>query len=233
MTTGDAIARGDGFSERAWSAAGPWFAAITGHRFIRGLADGSLPEAVFLRYLLDDAQYLNGYGAALAALAARSDDPDGRVQLAGSVSGAVEAERSLHRGFLAPRGIDPEAGDVAEPSPTCRAYVDSMRAAATLEPLGVGMAAVLPCFRVYAEVGRWITAEAEPGPDHPYRSWIEAYADPAFAASVRDAEDIADRLWSRAGAAERDAMLAGYDRSVRYEWMFFDAAWQHQEWPAP
>jgi thiaminase (transcriptional activator TenA) len=109
--------------------------------------------------------------------------------------------------------------------------VDNMRAAATLEPLGVGMAAVLPCFRVYAEVGSWITADAAPAPEHPYRSWIDTYADPSFAESVRAAEDYADRLWSLAGARERQAMLDAYDRSVRYEWMFWDAAWQHQRWP--
>ncbi|QDP96303.1 thiaminase II [Microlunatus elymi] len=230
----------DGFSATAWQAVAGWFAAITEHPFIRQLADGSLPEVVFARYLLDDAHYLKGYASALASLSARSGDPEARLMLAASAASAIEAERSMHRQFLLPRNIDPDAPSspdpkaVAEPSPTCVGYVESLRAASVLEPLGVGMAAVLPCFRVYAEVGSWIVANTgDSRPDHPYRTWIDTYADPAFAAAVGAAEAYADRLAVRAGADERAAMLAAYRRATRYEYMFWDAAWQDQRWPQP
>jgi len=227
----------DGFAASAWQSVAGWFTATTEHPFIRRLADGSLPQSVFARYLLDDAHYLKGYSSALASLSARSTEPEGKSMLAQSAASAIEAERSMHRKFLLPRGIDADAPDVAEPSPTCVGYVESLRAASVLEPLGVGVAAVLPCFRVYAEVGSWIVANAStdrPGevqPDHPYRTWIDTYADPAFAESVRAAEAYADRLADAAGAGERAAMLSAYQKATRFEWMFFDAAWQDQRWP--
>ncbi|GAB3929649.1 aminopyrimidine aminohydrolase [Microlunatus endophyticus] len=220
-----------GFCEQAWRGVGDWFAAITGHPFLTGLADGSLPEPVFDRYLLDDAHYLTGYSAALAALSSRAIDPDGRLLLARSAAGAVEGERQLHRGHLVPRGIDPDAPGAAEPSPTCVGYVESLRAAAALGPFAVGMAAVLPCFRVYAEVGAWIVAQRKPTAGHPYRDWIDTYADPAFAEIVRSAEDYTDRLAEAAGRLEQAAMLAAYTRSTRFEWMFWDAAWRGERWP--
>ncbi|WP_195909143.1 TenA family protein [Microlunatus sp. Gsoil 973] len=219
-----------GFSQTAWRAVADWFTAITTHPFLQQLADGTLPEPVFARYLLDDAHYLTGYSAALATLAARSTDHGARVMLARSAAGALEAEGQLHRGYLLPRGVDPDAPDAAEPTPTCVAYVDGLRATAFAEPPGVGMAAVLPCFRVYAEVGRWIIGQAVPDP-HPYRAWIKTYADPAFAEAVRMAEAYTDRLADAAGDQERDAMLAAYVRSTRFEWMFWDAAWRGESWP--
>lgn len=223
----------NGFSEQAWRSVRSWFTATVEHPFLTALADGSLPEQVFCRYLIDDAQYLNGYSAALAALSARSEDLDGRVMLARSAAGAIDAERSLHRGFLLPRGIDPDASDAPEPSPTCWAYVEGLKVAAALQPLGVGMAAVLPCFRVYLEVGTTIvdSVAGARSDDHPYRAWIDAYSDPAFAESVRDAEAYTDLLADRAGAGERAAMLAAYSRSTRFEWMFWDAAWRGETWP--
>lgn len=222
-----------GFSAEAWAEVATWFAAITEHPFLQQLADGSLPEELFTRYLLDDAHYLNGYSAALAALSARATDPDGRAMLARSAAGAIEAERQLHRGYLLPRGIDPDASGTAEPTPTCSAYVDGLRAAAVLDPLPVGMAAVLPCFRVYAEVGAWIVGRAAPAADHPYRDWINAYADPSFAEAVRSAEDYTDRLAGAASRQDRAAMMAAYTRSTRLEWMFWDAAWRGEAWPEP
>jgi thiaminase/transcriptional activator TenA len=223
------------FSEHAWRSVQPWFSAITTHPFLCQLADGTLSEHVFLRYLLDDAHYLNGYSSALAALAARAAEPDARAMLAGSAAGAIRAERTLHRGFLLPRGIDPDSERAAEPSPTCAAYTAGLRAAAALEPIGVAMAAVLPCFRVYAEVARWIvhTTANDSRSDHPYRAWIATYADPAFAEAVDRAEAYANRLHRVAGAAEQQAMLTAYHRSTRLEWMFWHAAWQGERWPEP
>lgn len=220
-----------GFSATAWDAVQPWYVAITRHPFLTGLARGTLAEPVFIRYLLDDAHYLLGYSAALAALAARCGDVGARILLSRSAVGAVEAERSLHRTFLLPRGVDPDADDVPEPTPTCSAYVDGLRATATMESPAVGMAAILPCFRVYAEIGAWVMRLGATVVGHPYRAWIEAYADPVFAEAVRAAEACTDRFAERADEPERAAMLAAYRRSSRWEWMFFDAAWRGERWP--
>lgn len=220
-----------GFCEHAWHTVADWFAAITRHPFLVQLADGTLPEPVFARYLLDDAHYLKGYSAALAALSSRAVDPDDRLLLARCAAGSVEGERQLHRTYLLPRGIDPDGPTAAEPTPTCVAYIEALRAAAVLEPLAVGMAAVLPCFRVYAEVGAWVTQHARSTAAHPYREWIDTYADPAFAQAVRAAEELTDRLAAAAGEPEQAAMLAAYVRSTRFEWMFWDAAWRGECWP--
>ncbi|MFC6151484.1 MULTISPECIES: TenA family protein [Mumia] len=220
------------FSEAAWTHVGDWYDAILAHPFVTGLAEGTLPQEVFARYLLDDAHYLAQYASTLAMLSARAGDPALAAELARAAAESVEAERLLHQGFLGPLGIDPDAPDVAEPTPTCRAYVGTLLADAAYAPVEVGIAGVLPCFRVYLEVGRAIAAQAD-DPAHPFRTWIDTYSDPAFDAAVTRMETWVDRLADEATEARRDAMLEAYARATRFEWMFWDASWRGETWPKP
>ena len=217
-------------SQRAWGAVDDWFAAICRHPFVTGLADGSLPPDVFARYLVDDAHYLDRYARVLSRLAARAPDPAGVGLLAGSAVGAIAAERELHRGFLGPRGLDPDdpaaSARIPEPSPTCAAYTGFLESAASMAPFDVALAAVLPCFRVYAEVGRRIGSTT--GEDHPYAAWIATYADPDFDAAVRRAEACLDRV-----TRDEPAVVDAYVAATRFEWMFWDAAWRGEAWPGP
>ncbi|MBC7443328.1 MAG: TenA family protein, partial [Ramlibacter sp.] len=207
----------------------PWFGAICDHPFVTGLADGTLDDDVFARYLLDDSHYLDRYARVLATLAARAPDVEGIALLAGSAAGAVAAERELHREFLAPRGLDPDADAVPGATPTCRAYTGSLESAAH-GPFDVALAAVLPCFRVYAEVGRHVMSQRRGG-THPYAAWIDAYAAPEFAEAVRTMEAYTDGVASARMTSGRAGMLDAYTLSTRYEWMFWDAAWSGQGWP--
>ena len=81
------------------------------------------------------------------------------------------------RGMLSARfGVD-AAG--AEPSPDCLGYTSFLLATAYHEPWEVLLAALLPCFWLYWDVGKAIAREA--GADNPYRAWIDTYADEASA----------------------------------------------------
>lgn len=215
------------WSDEAWRAVRPTYAQILEHPFVRQLQAGNLAREVFLRYLLDDARYLAGYARALAMISGRLPDTADVALLARSAAGAVEAERLMHAKLLGEHAVDIDGP--GEPSPTCRLYTSSLIAAAAADPVEVAMAAVLPCFRVYAEVGGAIAAAT--GPDHPYAAWIETYSDPEFAAITRDVEALADRLAKRAGAGIRERMDAAYVQSTRLEWMFWDSAWRGERWP--
>ena len=214
-------------SQECWESVDDWFAAIRAHPFVLGLTDGSLPEEVFVRYLVDDAHYLDHYARVLAQLSARAPDPTGIELLAGAAVGAIAAERELHRSYLLPHGLDPDAGQGPEASPTCVAYTGFLAVSAVTAPFDVALAAVLPCFRVYAEVGRHVMARRTPG-QHPYGAWIDAYAAPEFDEAVRRAENYLDTV-----VVDRPGVLAAYRRSTRFEWMFWDSAWRAEAWPSP
>jgi thiaminase (transcriptional activator TenA) len=207
------------FSQDAWQSVRPWFDAMLRHPFLSALADGSLEEATFVRYLVDDSHYLERYARVLAQIAARAPDAAGIELFAASAIGAVAAERELHRSFLGPHELD------AVPSPTCVAYTGYLQQLASGAPVEVAIAGALPCFRVYAEAGAVIRARRALG-EHPYAAWIDTYASPEFQEAVDEVEAYADGL-----AGESDAMRAAYATATRFEWMFWDAAWRGEVWP--
>jgi thiaminase/transcriptional activator TenA len=192
------------------------------------LADGALPLAVFRRYVVQDAHYLEGFARALARAAAVAPDAEAVAQLSGAAAGAIAVERRLHAHYMALYGIDAAAFAATEPSPACDHYVCFL-IAASCRSAAEGVAALLPCFWVYRDVGRAIHATA--APDNPYRAWIDTYVSPEFDAAVTAMAALADRLAEAAGAAERARMRAAFARSVTHEWLFWDGAWRDRGWP--
>lgn len=225
------------FSTEAWQRADVWYQAVLAHPFIRGLSDGTLVSDVFARYIVDDMHYLSRYSRALATTAARWPEPAGAAIIARFAAEAVDGERALHTELLGQMNetggqSGAGAGIPAEPTPTCLAYANSLRADASHASVGVALAGLLPCFRIYAEVGRHLAGVLRSTPGHPYASWLKTYGDPAFAEKTRQAEELADEEALRTPGAVGE-MLANYARSARFEWMFWDAAWRGETWPSP
>jgi thiaminase/transcriptional activator TenA len=218
-----------GFSAAMRTRAAPLLGRILAHPYNRALVAGTLDAEVFRQYVVQDALYLLEYGRVLAALASRAPDADTVLQFSRAAEGAIVVERALHAEFFRYFGIDAGAAARAEASPTCRAYTDFLHTSVHVGGWAVGLAAILPCFRVYHDVGVALAREERPG--NPYARWIATYADEAFGALVEAVETTVDATWRNAGAVAREAMIAAYDRSVVYEWMFWDAAWRREQWP--
>ena len=102
-------------------------------------------------------------------------------------------------------------------------------ATAYAEPYEVLLGALLPCFWIYAEVGRDIHARA--GPANPYRAWIDTYAGEEFHAAVRAVIAATDEAAAGASAGLRERMQAAFARATQLEWMFWDSAYRLETWP--
>jgi thiaminase/transcriptional activator TenA len=219
------------FAREAWQRITPLYQAILDLPFNRELAAGSLSRERFTFYMLQDAHYLTYFARALAVTAARAPDNDALIQFAGSAREAVVVERALHEGFFRDYGIAPEQAAATEPSPTCAHYTNYLLALAYNAPYEVSVAALLPCFWIYWEVGKHLLATARP--DNPYQAWIDTYADEAFAAGVRRVIAISDQVAATASPAVRDQMFQAFVRASQLEWMFWDSAYRLERWPAP
>lgn len=198
--------------------------AIYGLDFITALADGSLPEQEFAYYLAQDALYLNGYSRVLSRAAALAPTEAEQLFWARSAQNCLEVESELHRTWLQGRTA------TVTPGPVTKSYVDHLLAASAAGSYGVLVAAVLPCFWLYAEVGEALHAQflAAGAPEsHPYAVWLRTYADEEFAAATREAIAHTDAAARTASASERDAMTLAFRQSARYEVDFFDAPRLH------
>jgi thiaminase/transcriptional activator TenA len=217
------------FSQDAWQRIAPLYAQILELPFNRELAAGTLSRARFTFYMLQDAHYLSHFAKALAVTAARAPDADALIQFAGSAREAVVVERALHEGFFRDFGITPAQAAATEPSPTCAHYTHYLVALAHNAPYEVAVAALLPCFWIYWEVGKHLLAIARP--DNPYQAWIDTYADDAFAAGVRRVIALSDVLAAGTTPPIRGQMHAAFRRAAQLEWMFWDSAWRRETWP--
>ncbi len=204
-------------------------AAILRHPFLTGLTDGSLPRAAFRHYVVQDAHYLRGYARALALCGARAAQPRDTVMFAAHAGGAVAAEQGLHAGLLADLGLTAEAAAAAPVAPTTRAYLSYLFATAYGGSFAEGVAAVLPCYWIYARVGAALRARGSPDP--LYARWIATYGGAEFQAVVDAVLELTDRLGTAVPPAEWALMRGHVAVTARYEWMFWDAAWRREAWP--
>jgi thiaminase/transcriptional activator TenA len=204
-------------------------AAIHDLAFNRELAQGTLRRDRFQHYLIQDALYLTDYARILALLAAKAPLAADIVQFAQAAGGAILFEQVMHRSYLAQFGIDAERVRATPASPTCIAYTGFMFGEAAMGSFETLLAAVLPCFSIYAEVGSAIHKDAAAG--NPFQLWIDTYAAVEFQNAVTAAEAVADRVAAASAPALRQRMLWLFSRSVEFEWMFWDAAYRLEEWP--
>jgi thiaminase/transcriptional activator TenA len=218
------------FSDTAWQRIAGLRQAIHGMPFNTELAAGTLSTDRFRGYIVQDALYLGEYARVLALAAARGPDSGTLHTFAQNALGAVTVEQALHAHYLRLFGVDPHALAQAEASPDCLGYTSFLLATAYHAPWEVLIAALLPCFWLYHNVGTAIAART--APDNPYRAWIDTYADAAFGEAVRRVIDITDQAAATTTEAIRSRMLTAFIRCSQYEWLFWDSAWHQRGWPA-
>ena len=89
----------------------------------------------------------------------------------------------------------------------------------------------LPCAWIYCVVGQHLLKHGPPKKNHPYRDWLMLYASPEFAEVQRWMRKKVDQWAKTAGKEEKRRMEESFVISSRYEWMFWEMAWNEEEWP--
>jgi thiaminase (transcriptional activator TenA) len=218
------------FSEAAWQRTTRLREAIDALPFNIELAAGTLSRARFQGYIVQDALYLGQYSRILLMAGVRGTDSDTLRMFGSCALEAVAVEQALHECYLTEFGVDPKRLSDAEPSPDCLGYTSFLLATAYHEPWEVLVAALLPCFWIYWDVGTRVARHA--AKDNPYRAWIDTYADEAFGEAVRAVIGITDKAADATTEAIRVRMMTAFIRSTQYESLFWDGAYQQRTWPA-
>ncbi|GAA3639879.1 thiaminase II [Microlunatus ginsengisoli] len=217
------------FSQQLWDAAEPIYDAILVHPFITGLADGTLPRESFAYFIVQDSHYLRDYSRALALTAARAHDEDEVAMFADHAANAIAVERGLHAELLGDLELTSTDVDAAGSGPVTTAYMSYLTAVCATGSYPEAVATVLPCYWIYRQVGHVL--EAGSSPDPLYARWIATYGSAEVDAIVDRVLSVTDRIGSDLGAAERERCVRHFRTTARYEWMFWDAAYQRLPWP--
>ncbi len=213
------------WSEKTWQVSKPIYDKILELPFIKELMNGTLSKDKFLFYIQQDALYLADYGRILAAIGARLRKPEHVEAFLHFAGDSVAVEKALHESFL--------TGDnklsKQEASPSCLIYTSYLFKQLADKPIEVALAAVLPCFWIYKEVGDYIL-ENQSKEDNPYQEWINTYGGEAFEKSVKDAIAICDELADQCTGEQQQAMTEAYKMCSKFEWMFWESAYRMEQW---
>lgn len=200
------------------------FQAIIKHDFVVDLMQASLEKDTFGFYVNQDSLYLSEYKKSLVTVGTKCHRPEETQFFYESATGIIEVEDVLHKLFLEDKYRD------ATPSPTCELYNSYLARIVNHESVAVGIAAVLPCFTIYKEVGDYILKTQDKSVHNTYQSWIDTYASDEFAVAVQQAIDIANTYALTASSENLAKMEEVFLKTSQLEYMFWDSAYTQEGW---
>jgi len=218
------------FSAELKKASARVWRAIDNHPFLLELHAGTLPMERFTYFILQDYVYLLDFAQVLCLGGAKSPDLATLELFCRHALGAVAVERSFHASFGKRHGLSQQELDKVAKEPATQAYIDHLQSVARGGTLRELVAAVLPCYWIYGEVGKRLHRNRPRSPK-VYREWIATYASESFWGPVREQIRLIDQLGVAASRNEKNRMKEHFITSSRYEFMFWQQAYRSESWP--
>ena len=216
------------FFERLKTEAFAEWRAYTEHPFTAGLADGTLPEAAFRHYLVQDYLFLIEFARAYALAVYKSPELSDMREAASGLSAILDVEMNLHVKLCAGWGLSPADLEQAPPAVEMLAYTRYVLDAGMRGDLLSLKVALAPCVIGYAEIATRLAA-------HPnallasnrYSVWIAEYAGTAYQEVADNArahlETLADHYSTPARETE---LIAIFREATRLEADFWEMGWR-------
>jgi thiaminase/transcriptional activator TenA len=218
------------FTDELAPMATNYWSAIASHPMVERLGEGTLEEATFRHWMAQDYVYLIEYSRVFAYGAARAPDLQRMSTMAELLEETVNTEMGLHREFAAEFGISEAELEATTPSPTTQAYTDFLVRTAGTGTFGDLVAALLPCMWGFNAVGERLAERGKP--DHEqYAAWIDTYSGEEFAELAEWCKALLDDVAADATETDRQRYRDLFETSAQYEYLFWDAGWNQEEWP--
>lgn len=216
------------FSQDVWQRNQALYQKTLALPFNQELAAGTLDKAAFCHYVIQDAHYLVAYGRALAICGAKAYAADDIIQFTQGAKEAIVVERSLHDGFMQDFGISKQDFENTPLTLACHHYTSFLTATAWSESYPVVLASLLPCFWIYAEVGKDIVNKSSE--NNPYQAWVDTYSGEEFNEAVKNVLLTIDRIAARCDADTIEKMHQAYTKGAELEYLFWDSAYHKRQW---
>jgi thiaminase/transcriptional activator TenA len=216
------------FFERLKTQASAEWRAYTTHPFTAGLADGTLPDAAFRHYLVQDYLFLIEFARAYALAVYKSPELADMREAAAGLSAILDVEMNLHVKLCAGWGLSPQDLEQAPPASETLAYTRYVLDAGMRGDLLTLRVALAPCVIGYAEIAARLVAQPKAGAtNNPYRVWIDEYAGAPYQAVAAGARAHLDRLADRYVTPAREAeLVAVFREATRLETDFWEMGWR-------
>lgn len=212
------------FTEALRAGAMPCWRAATEHRFVRELAEDSLPDAVYAAYLRQDYAFIGNLVSLVGAAVAHAPSMPAKSRLAGFLGVLTGPENDYFERSFAALGVpleDPQA--IARGEVTAR-FGTLMDGAIRDGDYG-GILTVL----VGAEWSYLAWAQEAATGARPARfylaEWIDLHVDPGFADFVGWLRVQLDAVGDRADRSARERLQQLFRDTMELEAAFYDQAY--------
>jgi thiaminase/transcriptional activator TenA len=216
------------FSDTLFQRIAGIYQRILSHPFLAGLNDGSLAEAAFRFYAIQDALYLRDFARGLALLAAKAPEDEITVMFSEHAKTALVVERELHGSFFGQWGLTPQEVYTTPMAPNNLLYTSYLLRIAYERPFHEGLGAFLPCYWIYWEVGKEL--ERRGSSVTTYQRWIDTYASEDYAEVVQQVIALTNTIAQTLTAEDRERVAAHFVMTSRLEYMFWDMGYHCQAW---
>lgn len=212
------------FTQQLWQANVEIYQTIEQHPFNQQLALGTLKQNIFQHYMIQDAHYLTMYGRALALASAKAYHTEDMLQFIKNAQVAVIFEKELHENFMKQHNITADIFEQTPLSLACHHYCSFIQATAWAESYPIVLSALLPCFWIYAMLGKNLKSVK----NNPYQSWIDTYTEPLFLQAVEDMMQRVDRVATTCDQHTLAQMHIHFKWGMTLEHQFWDSAFKAQ-----
>lgn len=211
------------FSETLRLASEPLWTQAVSHRFVGELFAGTVPDAVMSSYLVQDHRFLDSFLTLLGAAIATSDSFEARLRF-GRFIGMVAGEENTYflRAFEALGVDEDQRAAIPETKPTA-GFKAIMREAAATRSYAAALSVLNVAEWLYLD---WAMQTPDPLPQNfIHAEWITLHDNPDF----RDFVGFLRGELDRVGPGEAEVSRDFFQRAVKLELAFFDAAYEEGE----
>ncbi len=205
-------------------AVGAEWDGYVGHPFVRRLADGSLPDACFRHYLVQDYLFLGHLARAYGLASFKADNLEDVRAAAAALNAIINEEMQLHLEYCAGWGLDAAGVAAAVEEPPTVAYTRFFLERGVAGDLLDLWVALAPCVIGYGEIGAALASDPHTAMiGNPYRAWIESYAGREYQALARAHGERMEVLMARRGGPGRTStLIETFRTATRLETAFWD-----------
>lgn len=213
----------ENFSKIVWRENKNIYQAIVEHPFNVELADGCLDINKFKVYIQQDYLYLIDFARSLSIVAGRCCDEEDILSMLDFAKGAIETRKVLHSSYMKRYAATPLSEK--EKNKACLTYTSYLLNVVSNGCIEEALAALLPCFWVYQEVGKHIKIKAAKQ-NNPYKEWINTYNSSDYENIVMKMINFVDKYASDRSRGTFDKMKLSFRQCMQMEYDFWEDSYR-------
>lgn len=205
----------------------PTFTKATEHSFTRELGAGTLSDAAFAEYLVQDYAFVTDLVGAFGRTVGDAPSMASKRRLVEFLATLTDEENDYFERSFDALNVSPDRRSDPELEPPTEAFIDLLDSASRRGGYAESLAVLVPAEWIYAE---WATAVkgGQERDEFPFylAEWIDLHANPAFVSFVEWFRGELDRVGPSLHPRRQRRVERLFARTVSLEAEFFEAAYR-------